>query len=474
MNKIRKFFRGSGRVLAFIFVASVIWLLFDMAALRLSFSDISTGILKEDIRRREQTGFRVQPDQMKILYNNIPGMRLSRNGVRGKENFRKAEEHALKVDEHVDQVQRRGKMQIPLGRGKAVPLWQAAHLQTLPEPLTVQKTDGRDSNPKASSQHMTPKQTTVSSQSTPSVASRGTPLTNMSVYTEAFTTKQEAPENHTLSRHASKQTSERTLNVTIRVRTDSSKQQSQTVTKSKTHFANPPILKFGEAIAIKKTEAQGKELKHKTHKVLPLFKFIADSGHLKKQSMNETQLGGLPEDDGAKVAPGKKLNTSESQVVVITKEEDLRTDTKEVPDSKTQTFVPKLLGGSQEKHIPKNQSKTSSPLLAPQKTVFQAKLSLAGGLHPGRRNLTAKAQTLGYHQSRTNTPENSGRHRVLRIDVTLSPRDPSAPGQFGRPVVVPPGKQKEAEQRWKEGNFNVYLSDLIPVDRAIEDTRPTG
>ncbi|XP_075841292.1 polypeptide N-acetylgalactosaminyltransferase 5 [Microtus pennsylvanicus] len=474
MNKIRKFFRGSGRVLAFIFVASVIWLLFDMAALRLSFSEISTGILKENIRRREQTGIRVQPDQMKILYNNIPGMRLPRNGVWGKENFRKAEDHALKVDEHMDQVQRRGKMQIPLGRGKAVPLWHAAHLRTLPEPLTVQKTDGRDSKPRASSQHMTPKQTTVSSQRTPSAASRGTLLTNISVHTEAFTTKQEAPENHTLIRQASKQTSERTLNVTIRVRTDSSKQQSQTVTKSKTPFANSPILKSGEDIAIKKTEAQGKELKHKAHKVLPLFKFIADTSRLKKPSKNETQLGGLPEDDGAKVAPGKKLNISESQVVVITKEEDLRTDTKEVPDSKTQTIVPKLLGGSQEKHLPRNQSETSSSLLAPQRAVSQAKLSLAGGLHPGRRNLTVKAQTVRYHQNHTNSPENSGRHHVLRIDVTLSPRDPNAPGQFGRPVVVPPGKKKEAERRWKEGNFNVYLSDLIPVDRAIEDTRPAG
>ena len=65
-------------------------------------------------------------------------------------------------------------------------------------------------------------------------------------------------------------------------------------------------------------------------------------------------------------------------------------------------------------------------------------------------------------------------HRVLKIDVTLTPRDPKAPGQFGRPVVVPHGKEKEVERRWKEGNFNVYLSDLIPVDRAIEDTRPAG
>ncbi|XP_064574332.1 polypeptide N-acetylgalactosaminyltransferase 5 isoform X2 [Zonotrichia leucophrys gambelii] len=67
-----------------------------------------------------------------------------------------------------------------------------------------------------------------------------------------------------------------------------------------------------------------------------------------------------------------------------------------------------------------------------------------------------------------------GMHRVLSMDATLAPRDPRAPGQFGQPVAVPDDKQEEAKSRWKEGNFNAYLSDLIPVDRAIADTRPAG
>ncbi|XP_010217807.1 PREDICTED: polypeptide N-acetylgalactosaminyltransferase 5 [Tinamus guttatus] len=67
-----------------------------------------------------------------------------------------------------------------------------------------------------------------------------------------------------------------------------------------------------------------------------------------------------------------------------------------------------------------------------------------------------------------------GTHRVLAMDVTLAPRDPRAPGQFGNAVAIPAEKQEEAKSRWKEGNFNVYLSDLIPVDRAIADTRPVG
>ncbi|NXS52737.1 GALT5 acetylgalactosaminyltransferase, partial [Brachypteracias leptosomus] len=67
-----------------------------------------------------------------------------------------------------------------------------------------------------------------------------------------------------------------------------------------------------------------------------------------------------------------------------------------------------------------------------------------------------------------------GTHSVLAVDATLAPRDPHAPGQFGHPAAVPEDKQEEAKSRWKEGNFNVYLSDLIPVDRAIADTRPAG
>ncbi|XP_069589065.1 polypeptide N-acetylgalactosaminyltransferase 5 [Ranitomeya imitator] len=68
----------------------------------------------------------------------------------------------------------------------------------------------------------------------------------------------------------------------------------------------------------------------------------------------------------------------------------------------------------------------------------------------------------------------TAKHKVLTIDLTMSPRDARAPGQFGRPMAVPKEKEQEAGRRWKEGNFNVYLSDIIPLDRAIEDTRPKG
>ncbi|XP_072274274.1 polypeptide N-acetylgalactosaminyltransferase 5 [Pyxicephalus adspersus] len=78
------------------------------------------------------------------------------------------------------------------------------------------------------------------------------------------------------------------------------------------------------------------------------------------------------------------------------------------------------------------------------------------------------------HHDKVSRVPGTGKHKVRTLDVTMRPRDINAPGQFGRPHAVPKEKEQEANKRWKEGNFNVYLSDIIPLDRAIEDTRPKG
>ncbi|XP_014887105.1 polypeptide N-acetylgalactosaminyltransferase 5 [Poecilia latipinna] len=65
-----------------------------------------------------------------------------------------------------------------------------------------------------------------------------------------------------------------------------------------------------------------------------------------------------------------------------------------------------------------------------------------------------------------------GVHKVLSLDATHAPRDPNAVGQFGQPVILPGSKNAEVMKRWNEGHFNVYLSDQIPVDRGVPDTRP--
>ncbi|XP_037094947.1 polypeptide N-acetylgalactosaminyltransferase 5 isoform X2 [Syngnathus acus] len=63
-------------------------------------------------------------------------------------------------------------------------------------------------------------------------------------------------------------------------------------------------------------------------------------------------------------------------------------------------------------------------------------------------------------------------HQVLSIDLTAAPRDPKAVGQYGLAGTVPSEMDSRAKKRWHEGHFNVYLSELIPLDRALPDTRP--
>ncbi|XP_061411895.1 polypeptide N-acetylgalactosaminyltransferase 5-like [Lethenteron reissneri] len=87
-----------------------------------------------------------------------------------------------------------------------------------------------------------------------------------------------------------------------------------------------------------------------------------------------------------------------------------------------------------------------------------------GSLHRGH---AASANGTG----RAAVPEGP-RHRLLALDATLSPRDPHAAGQFGNGVTVRPEDQELADRRWREGAFNVFVSDQIPLDRALPDSRP--
>uniref|UniRef100_A0A3B5K155 Polypeptide N-acetylgalactosaminyltransferase n=1 Tax=Takifugu rubripes TaxID=31033 RepID=A0A3B5K155_TAKRU len=66
----------------------------------------------------------------------------------------------------------------------------------------------------------------------------------------------------------------------------------------------------------------------------------------------------------------------------------------------------------------------------------------------------------------------AGVHKVLYLDATLVPRDARAVGQFGQAVHVSSSEDALVRKSWDEGFFNVYLSNQIPLDRAIPDTRP--
>uniref|UniRef100_A0A8C0MSC6 Polypeptide N-acetylgalactosaminyltransferase n=1 Tax=Canis lupus familiaris TaxID=9615 RepID=A0A8C0MSC6_CANLF len=286
MNRLRKFFRGSGRALAFVFAASVLWLLFDMAALRLSFSDAGSRLLQARGVRREPVGFQARPG---------PAQAAPPHGG---------------------------------GEGGRPP-------------------------------------------------------------------------------------------------------------------ARPPANRggAGETLAVSQPGAS--------------------SGGPRGRPAGEPGRGAGPAGGAATAAAGGAPGSSAGHVVIVSKEEQPRPEPRQVPGTEAGTEAePPAALGDKATSGKGSQAAAAAAAAAPAPAEPPRAGAPPAGLRPGRRGAPSPAQPAV--------------RRVSGIDATLSPRDPEAPGQFGRPVVVPRGKEKEAERRWKEGNFNVYLSDLIPVDRAIEDTRPAG
>jgi len=45
------------------------------------------------------------------------------------------------------------------------------------------------------------------------------------------------------------------------------------------------------------------------------------------------------------------------------------------------------------------------------------------------------------------------------------------PGEGGRAVVIPNNLKDEAKKRFKENQFNIVASDLIALNRSINDQR---
>ncbi|XP_028993189.1 polypeptide N-acetylgalactosaminyltransferase 5 [Betta splendens] len=103
----------------------------------------------------------------------------------------------------------------------------------------------------------------------------------------------------------------------------------------------------------------------------------------------------------------------------------------------------------------KTNIRTGSPLPAPEP--------------PGQ---VARGEVNGERVQQETTVGRPGVHKVLSLDATLAPRDASAVGQFGQAAQVASDEDAEVRRRWDEGHFNVYLSDKIPLDRAVPDTRP--
>lgn len=56
-----------------------------------------------------------------------------------------------------------------------------------------------------------------------------------------------------------------------------------------------------------------------------------------------------------------------------------------------------------------------------------------------------------------------------------APKDPSGPGELGKPVTLAKNLssevQKLVDQGWAANAFNQYISDMISITRSLPDVR---
>ncbi|XP_001512277.1 polypeptide N-acetylgalactosaminyltransferase 5 [Ornithorhynchus anatinus] len=494
MNKIWKFFRGSGRALAFIFIASVIWLLFDMAALRLSFNEVNTRVLKEDFIQRER--FKVLRDQGIVPPKSTGQQTQIPTRIYRKEKYKRTEEKWGKAD-NSDQPKvgkelfkgaERGSPTSWVGLNKVVvPLKRDPGHPLSPKPsLPMQERQGGNRVKIGNLSRVASKNYTVFHipQQTPSatalapgnaavkLSNKFPPGKNLSPLGGKLTT---ASKHHTVG--------DLKMGATLKYPPPELNRELQMEGVVK---QSPPALSVPRAektMFPKESQAQLKGRNQHEHIArknwtFPVMELTANPDHLQTFSAKETGLGLHLKEDRTREGHEKVHNDSESPIVIVTKEQ-LETNIAGLPNSKAyfKVTLTEISEKIRENAAPRNKSEEALPLnISPEAARFQTRQTFVQGAALTRAHLETENLSREQNQSHKNiySPQDPRMHKVLTLDVTLSPRDPKAPGQFGHAAVVPAEKQERAKKRWKEGNFNVYLSDLIPVDRAIEDTRPDG
>lgn len=378
MIKVRRYLRGSGRVLAFVFIASVIWLLFDMAALRISINDANSQLLKERVMR-ERDFFRQQSRVTQLMRRGFKHP-VQREDV--------AVTHAGKgpigSDFKVSQVYRQG--------GKK---WD----QMLEDKKVNSVEQQRGNHFKSV---VSPHQERAALQN--------------------VTSKQSVP--------AKKKAVNLDLNV---------------AKLEKSRFAD-----------------------------------VSNKGMLSVAASDVTQ--GSPGARKNKHAPlptsEKKPNKDGSEVEKSVDRPDLKTNKKVKDEAETKTGSKLSQLQAEEVHSVKTTSKPPNRVVKEEVNIHEEKnlektndnsdLNAAKGPPKPTNELQAG------DDSKINSTDlrKPAVHKVLSLDVTVAPRDSNAVGQFGQAAQVASNEDAEVRKRWDEGHFNVYLSDQIPVDRAIPDTRP--
>ncbi|XP_075367382.1 polypeptide N-acetylgalactosaminyltransferase 5 [Mycteria americana] len=421
MSGLRRLFRGSGRALAFVFAASVVWLLLDMAALRLSLGDAGGRLLKEAAGRGQGGGQeRARPWRGPEAPAGSPrpdlaGLRRGRRGGGGTPGARSARREPPRPPSPPPSA-RGGRGQ----RGGRAEEHPAAPRGARPAPpraaVGLRGSAGAVAAPAASEALAK----AAAEFATDPTGQRAGPREASPSRADALRAPDKPPSPAPLAPGRGEAAQRAGVGVAV--------------AEGPGHGANGSWQQPAGLAA----RAAG--------------------------------LGALPAQEEAKV--GKKETSSESHFVLISKE-GIKPSSPAVPHP----------GSDSAGNFTKGQEKRKERRLANEKGDG----AHAANAVTGAAALDGRSRTLGATQAAAPRAPVAGKdrqaeaggsspgtHRVLSVDATLAPRDPQAPGQFGHPVAVPDDKQEEAKSRWKEGNFNVYLSDLIPVDRAIADTRPAG
>ncbi|XP_063789770.1 polypeptide N-acetylgalactosaminyltransferase 5 [Pseudophryne corroboree] len=542
MHRVRKYFRGSGRALAFIFIASVIWLIFDMAALRFSFSDINSKHQKEELVRRERVGFGAwkSPGRRNMDSKWYPLGNHDTTKLKG--IFHPPEDelappgNALDSDFKIKVGKRKRTIKPFLFKKTLSPLGIPAARSLTPHFRAQGKKDKLDvlnvtnllvvksymsklplNTPAAADDRLViglhtntfilgvgkvhnPEEIVgagdFNSKDT-GVKLEGAGVEPIDVLefkkvgdfkSKNAGVKLEGAGVEHKDTGASKDVLESKKSGDFKVAVESKEAGgSKNAVKPKDEEVYKGAQDLNPAGAPKDEaepkDKEGKEIKGPFIVTLKLKGSRENLKDLEKQHLNELPLENvvlvnklnltekLPANVNKLVAANSNVSVSETKVHDLLNVTVKKLNASIYPTLPITDIVAKV--------------KISNPLLS-FKQGFLGISEIKGNKSVSsiRQNITSKLVNAdsghpiktdeGNKQGKGNASDVPRRHKVLTVDATMSPRDLRAPGQLGRSVVVPKDKEQEAKRRWNEGNFNVYLSDLIPLDRAIEDTRPKG
>ncbi|XP_068559778.1 polypeptide N-acetylgalactosaminyltransferase 5 [Cebidichthys violaceus] len=345
MMKITRYMRGSGRVLAFVFVASVVWLLLDMVVLRMSMNDESSQLLKERVIRERE----ISKQQSLVT-------QLVRQGFK----------HPVQREDFGVTRAVKG----PLGPSNKV-----AHVYR----------QGGQKQDKNSLLHRGDRRTKTDKPKYDPVEHKG------GAAVQKVTPKQDGP--------------------------------------SKKKAVNLDL----NGMKLEKSRVKDGSNKETVPEVLP---GVHENKHAPLQTSVKLQKG-KNEKNETKVKAGTEvslLEAGKAHPVKTTKSPKMGIEVKDV------------VGKTEEKHDLKAAKETPKP--------------------------TIKLQAGDSKDNSLTAVRKPGVHKVLSLDLTDAPRDANAVGQFGQAALVASHEDAEVKKRWGEGHFNVFLSDKIPVDRAVPDTRP--